>query len=134
MNESYDDIIHLPHPVSKTHPPMSLYNRAAQFAPFAALTGYQAAIEEEARYTEQRIELAEDDYRELNRKMTTIAAHVNEHPAASITYFQPDGYKDGGAYLTITQTIKAINEDTHEIILDTGQAIPLSGIIEIDLD
>ena len=94
---NYDDIIDLPHHVSETHPPMSRADRAAQFSPFAALTGYDAAVRETARMTERRIELDEGVKAELNARLNCILEHLSEHPQVSITYFMPDEKKSGGA-------------------------------------
>lgn len=96
MNKSYDDIIHLPHHVSATHPHMSMAERAAQFSPFAALTGYEDVLTETARKTEQKIELDETIKEELDQKLHLLAEHVQNPPSVSITYFQPDDYKEGG--------------------------------------
>ena len=93
MTDKYDDIINLPHHVSKRHPQMSMMNRAAQFAPFAALTGHSAAIEETARLTESQQELADEDSEILNHKMAYLREAINEHPTISITYFEPDKRK-----------------------------------------
>ena len=92
----YDDIIHLPHHVSRIHPQMSMEDRAAQFSPFAALTGYDAAIVETARLTAQRVELDEYERQALNKKLQFISEHLNEHPKVSITCFVPDARKEGG--------------------------------------
>lgn len=102
MTETYDDIIHLPHHVSKRHPQMSLYNRAAQFAPFAALTGYEEAIIETARLTAPKVDMMEDNQQLLDRKLALLSHSLREQPTVSITYFQPDKKKSGGQYLTFT--------------------------------
>src|ERR1035437_4752031 len=98
MMDPYDDIIHLPHHISTTHPHMSAYDRAAQFAPFAALTGHDAAIAETARLTERRVELDEYSKADLNQRLCIIQDRMDEQPEVSITYFQPDQRKTGGAY------------------------------------
>ena len=105
MTETYDDIIYLPHHVSKRHPQMSLYNRAAQFAPFAALTGYEEAIIETARLTAPKVDMMEDNQQLLDRKLVLLSHSLREQPTVSITYFQPDKKKSGGQYLTITGVI-----------------------------
>ena len=89
MTDNYDDIINLPHHVSTRHPQMSMMNRAAQFAPFAALTGHAAAIEETARLTDTQMELADEDSEILNQKKAYLRKNINEHPPISITYFEP---------------------------------------------
>ena len=106
---NYDDIIDLPHHVSETHPPMSRADRAAQFSPFAALTGYDAAVRESARVTEQRIELDEGVKAELNARLNCILEHLSEHPQVSITYFMPDEKKSGGAYRTVTGAVRKLD-------------------------
>ena len=88
--EKYGDILNLPHHQSKVHPQMSIYDRAAQFSPFAALTGHEAAIKETARLTEEQVELDEDKQEELNEKLQTLIAYATEHPTVSVTYFKPD--------------------------------------------
>ena len=110
MTDNYDDIINLPHHVSKVHPKMSMMNRAAQFAPFAALTGHSEAIEETARLTESQQELADEDSEILNQKMAYLRETINEHPTISITYFEPDKKKAGGAYKTIEGQLQNIDD------------------------
>ena len=100
--EKYGDILNLPHHQSKVHPQMSIYDRAAQFSPFAALTGHEAAIKETARLTEEQVELDEDKQEELNEKLQTLIAYATEHPTVSVTYFKPDDKKTGGEYVTAT--------------------------------
>ena len=109
MNK-YEDIINLPHHVSKTRKPMSLYNRAAQFAPFAALTGYDDAIKETSRITEKRIELSEELKNMLNQKIKLISENIKLQPKVSITYFVPDNKKSGGVYKTISGNVRRIDE------------------------
>ena len=109
MNK-YEDIINLPHHVSKTRKPMSLYNRAAQFAPFAALTGYDDVIKETSRITEQRIELSEELKNMLNQKIKLISENIKLQPKVSITYFVPDNKKSGGVYKTISGNVRRIDE------------------------
>jgi hypothetical protein len=130
MNE-YDDIINLPHHVSSKHPQMSMMNRAAQFAPFAALTGHSAAISETARLTESQQELA-DEYSEiLNQKMAYLWEVINEHPTISITYFEPDKRKPGGKYVSIEGQLQNIDDYNQTIVLKNGEAIPLKSILDI---
>lgn len=109
MNK-YKDIINLPHHVSKTRKPMSLYNRAAQFAPFAALTGYDDAIKETARLTEERIELSDELKNMLNQKIKLIIENIKLQPEVAITYFVPDNKKSGGVYKTISGNVRRIDE------------------------
>jgi hypothetical protein len=132
MMEAYDDIIHLPHHVSATRPHMTAIDRAAQFSPFAALTGYDTAIKETARLTDERLEL--DDYIKdaLSDRLQTIADHMKEYPEIAITYFQPDSRKDGGAYVTAIGTAKKIDEYERIVVLTDGTAIPMDEIVSID--
>lgn len=132
MTKKYDDIIHLPHHVSKTRPQMEIINRAAQFSPFAALTSHNAAIEETARLTEARVELDKYVKKALNHKLQIIADQLKEHPEITITYFQPDEKKDGGAYVTATGTVKKINLYERVLILTDDREIPIDEIISIE--
>ena len=134
MNGPYDDIIHLPHPVSKKHPPMSAIDRAAQFSPFAALTGYDAAVKETARLTDARLELDEYEIAALNDRLQVISARLAERPKVSITYFLPDSKKAGGAYVTVTGWVKKINANERAAIMEDGTRIPIEDIIEIKGD
>ena len=132
MNE-YDDIINLPHHVSKSHPQMSMMNRAAQFAPFAALTGHSAAIEETARLTDEQQELADEDSDALNQKMAYLRETINEHPTITITYFEPDKKKAGGKYKSIEGQLQNIDDYTQTIILKSGVSIPFASILDIQI-
>ena len=128
----YDDIINLSHHVSSRHPQMPMMNRAAQFSPFAALTGYDDAVRETARLTDEKIELDEYEKEELDRKIQWIGSHLDEHIPVSITYFQPDDRKAGGAYEKIVDTIRKINVYEHEILLTKGTKIPIMNILLMD--
>ena len=130
----YDDIIHLPHHVSKTHLQMSMEDRAAQFSPFAALTGYDAAIAETARLTDQRVELDEYERQALNEKLQSISEHLKDHPKVSITYFLPDAWKAGGEYVTVTGNIKKLDDYEHRIVLMDGSRILMEDVTIIDMD
>ena len=132
MTDNYDDIIHLPRHVSKRHPQMSLYNRAAQFAPFSALTGYGEAIVETARQTNPKIEIMEDDRQLMDRKLSILTTCLEEEPTITITYFQPDGRKDGGQYLTITSVVKAIRTNERIIIMKDRKKISIDAIIGLE--
>ena len=129
----YDDIIHLPHHVSHNHPQMPMMARAAQFAPFAALTGYDAVIHETARLTEGQMELEEYDNERLNRKFAELMTILDNHPEITVSYFLPDEHKTGGRYTTASGTVKKI--DTYEQLLwmDDGTKIPIADIMDIDL-
>ena len=131
MTDSYDDIINLPHHVSSKHPQMSMMNRAAQFAPFAALTGHAAAIEETARLTDEQMELADEDNEILNQKMAYLWEAINEHPTISITYFEPDKKKAGGKYVSIEGLLQNIDDYNQTIVLKNGEAIPMKYILDI---
>lgn len=132
MNE-YDDIINLPHHVSKVHPQMSMMNRAAQFAPFAALTGHAAAIEETARLTDEQHELADEDSEALNQKMAYLRETINEHPTITITYFEPDKKKAGGKYKSIEGLLQNIDDYTQTIVLKSGVSVPFASILDIQI-
>ncbi len=132
-NGDYDDIIDLPHHVSTTRPRMSRLDRAAQFAPFAALTGYGAAIKETARLTDERSELGEYELMELNAGIHMLMERIDEHPQVEITYFKPDERKDGGAYLTVKSRAKRLNEYERFLLLEDGTEIPFDDIYKIEL-
>ena len=126
-NSRYSDILNLPRPVSPTRRPMPALERAAQFSPFAALTGYDAAIAESARTTEQKAELGEWELKELNEKLRLLIAAPN-HPLITVTYFQPDLRKQGGAYVTLTERYKKIRLTERELVLADGTVISLDAI------
>lgn len=134
MNHSYDDIIHLPHHVSNTRPRMPIANRAAQFAPFAALSGYDAAVKETARLTDRQIELGESELAILDRKLQVLADHLAEQPEVAITYFQPDEKKAGGAYVIATGRVKKVDDFEGVIVLTSGERILFERILEIESD
>ncbi len=130
MNENYEDIIHLPHPNSKRHPRMSMLNRAAQFAPFAALTGYGNVITESARLTEDQISLEEDDQKRLNRTLANLLEE-SPHPYIAVRYFKPDRRKQGGSYEQYVGTLKRIDDYEQLLFFTTGKRIPLSAVVDI---
>ena len=132
--DNYDDIINLPHHVSKRHPQMSMWNRAAQFAPFAALTGYDAAIQESGRFTDNWVGLSESGNEEMNRKMELIVSMLPEHPSVTIEYFVPDGHKEGGSYQNYIGNVKRIDEYEKCIEFTDGKKVPLDVIREIKID
>ena len=126
----YSDIIDLPHHVSQVHPRMSLLNRAAQFAPFAALTGYGAAIDEAARLTQRRIELSEGEKEALNGKLAALAQHL---PAeATVTYFVPDPRKEGGRYVAETFVVRQIIPSEGAMHLAGGRTIDLDCVLDVE--
>lgn len=133
MTKTYDDIIHLPHHVSTTRPHMAAIDRAAQFSPFAALTGYDAAIKETARLTDKRVELDEAMKEALSNKLQMVADRLKERPEIAITYFQPDGKKNGGAYVTVINTVKKIDVYERIVVMTDGKVIPVDEIVSIDI-
>lgn len=130
----YDDIIHLPHHVSKTRPQMSMEDRAAQFSPFAALTGYDAAILETGRLTEEKSELGEETQAILDRKQRYLAEKIDTKPEITVTYFVPDEKKSGGAYSTVTGFLKRIDEYERVLMLTDGRKIQLDAVLDIESD
>ena len=131
MKEDYFDIINLPHHVSRNHPQMPMEARAAQFAPFAALTGYDAVIHETARLTDKQVELEEYDNDRLNRIFSELMDSLEKHPMVTVSYFKPDEHKAGGAYMTVSGKLKKI--DTYEQIMkmEDGTVIPIGGIMDL---
>lgn len=127
----YEDIINLPHHVSYRHPRMSRIDRAAQFAPFAALTGYGAAVEETARLTEGLTELDETARALLNEKLRMLADFLDSEPQISITYFRPDERKTGGSYVTVSGIVKTLDEYTRTVTMRDQTVIPMEHIREI---
>ncbi len=131
-NGPYDDILYLPHPVSAAHPPMPAAERAAQFSPFAALTGYEDAIEETERMTQERLELTEDEKAALDEKLCALLAEAGSCPQAEITLFLPDERKEGGAYVTYEGTIKKVDMAARLICLEDGRTVPMDEIVGIE--
>ena len=131
MSGLYDDIINLPHHVSTTCPRMPIANRAAQFSPFAALTGYDAAIAETARLTDERKELSDDMLETLSMKLGMLEDAIADRPEVSVTYFQKDEKKAGGAYITATGAVKKIDDYEGVIVLVNGKKINIRDILDI---
>lgn len=131
MAENYDDIINLPHYISKKHRPMPREARAAQFAPFAALTGYESDVNEAARYTGKRRELGEYETERLNRRINEIRNGIHGSTEVIITYFKPDEKKAGGEYLNIGGRVRKIDDYGRTLTLTSGASIPLDDISEI---
>ena len=127
----YDDMLLLPHHVSPRRKPMPLADRAAQFSPFAALTGYDAAIRETARLTDDFVELSEDAKALLNEKLMLLKETIHTHPEATVTYFQEDGRKSGGAYVTVTGHVHRVDEYSRTLQLDDGTTISIELISEL---
>ena len=127
----YEDIVDLPHHISKKHPQPTMADRAARFAPFAAITGYEEMVLEEARVTDERIEMDESSKAALNEKLNMILEFIDEQPEVSITYFEPDKRKAGGAYITVTGTVKRIDEYEHLVIMTDGKKINIDEIYNL---
>lgn len=133
MTSPYDDIIDLPHHVSERRAHMPLRSRAAQFAPFAALTGYEDAVREAERATASRRELCEDDVLELNAKLRLLSERIAETPYAEVTYYVPDKRKPGGEYVTVSGNVRLIEECTRLLVFCGGRRVPIDDISEISL-
>lgn len=132
--EKYREIIDLPHHVSKTRPQMSMSDRAAQFAPFAALTGYDSAIKETGRLTDEKIELDEEALTDLNMRYQLLVDALDEEPEVKITYFKPDERKSGGEYVTVTGTVKKVDDFERLITMQNGTKIPMDDVLAVDWD
>lgn len=130
----YEDIVNLPPHISKRHPQPTMMDRAARFAPFAAITGYEEMVLEEARITEERIDLDEGTLSILNEKLNMIQEFIDEEPEVTITYFEPDKKKSGGAYIDITGTVKRIDEYEHLVIMTDGKKIRIEDIYGLESD
>ena len=128
----YADIIDKPHHVSKKHPPMSMEERAAQFSPFAALTGYEAAVKETARLTDDREELDEDEKAIINAVLQKLEHRLGEQPEVTVTYFVPDERKAGGLRKTITKRLKKIDSDRQVLVLTGGMELAMENLLNID--
>lgn len=132
-DHKYDDILYLPHHVSTKHPQMSLTDRAAQFSPFAALTGHKEALFETGRLTDARVELDENMKAILDEKLRLLLAQADEQPEAVITYFIPDDKKSGGAYVTVQGRIKKFDEYSQTLKMMDGTEIRICEILEIQI-
>lgn len=132
-NSEYDDIIDLPHHTSATRKRMAVIDRAAQFAPFAALTGHDDAIKETARLTEKQTELTEDEKAILNGKLQMLL-DVADPPEVTVTYFKPDDKKSGGEYIHITGVIKRFDEYKRAVIMADKNEIPIEMLYGIDCE
>ncbi len=130
-DHQYDDIINMEHHKSKKHPPMSLYARSAQFAPFAALTGYEDAVRETAREVGERIEIDDELKNILDGKIQILSEQITKKPEVIFTYFVPDLHKEGGAYISIPGVVKKIDTHSQNIILEDRTEIPINDIIDI---
>ena len=132
MSGKYDDIINLPRPVSAKRLPMPIMDRAAQFSPFAALTGYDSVIRETGRLTDGWVELDESRKSALNEKLRLILENIHTQPLVTVTYFQRDERKSGGSYITQTGRVKKIDTYEQTILLTDGLSIPIEGVYEIE--
>ena len=132
MNNRYNEIINLPHHVSKTRPQMPMSDRAAQFAPFAALTGYDAAIKETGRLTDEKIEMDEEALNILNMKFQILVDSLDDEPEVTFTYFKPDERKAGGAYIEVTGTVKKVDDFERLIVMHNGTKMPMDDILNIE--
>ena len=142
-SHEYDDIINMPHHTSSKHPQMSLYDRAAQFSPFAALTGFESAIEETGRITERRVELSEDEkevldlrFREIRENLSggkKSAQCVGERLLVTLTYFQADALKEGGEYVTVTGKVKKIDEEEHRLVFEDGMSVAMDEVVGCEI-
>ena len=131
-NHSYDDIINLPNPTSTKHPRMPLSDRAAQFSPFAALTGHEADIKETARRTDEKLMLSDEVIAEINVKLNLIAETIGTQQRIRITYFVPDNKKAGGAYISCSGCVKKIDEYEHTVVMEDKTVIPIEQISDIE--
>jgi len=129
----YDDILNLPHHVSSTRPHMSMHDRAAQFSPFAALTGYDDTVRETTRLTDEKQELTADRINDLNQKIAFLNEHAEERPQITVEYFIPDGKKSGGKYVILSGEFRRVDEYNHNMVFTSGEEIPLNDIFEIDV-
>ena len=127
----YEDIIHLPRHVSINRKHMPIHDRAAQFSPFAALTGFDGAIKETARLTDQRIILDEDEKTILDEKLRILQEQLSRQHEIEIVYFKPDERKDGGAYISIMGTVKKIDGYEHAVVMHDGTRIPIEDMVDI---
>ncbi len=130
----YDDIIHLPHHVSKTRPQMSMHDRAAQFSAFAALVGFDAIIEETKRFTNSKVELSDYETEIINEKLMILSDNLSLHPSVTVRFFLPDERKDGGEYITFRGTVKKIDPIGQVMIFMDGSKIPLENIYSVKSD
>ena len=129
----YDDIINLPRHVSSTRPQMPMIDRAAQFMPFRALIGYEGAVQETARLTEDRAELTEDEKSILDKKLQSLADRISSKPQITVTWFRPDQKKTGGAYVTTTGQLKKLDDFAGVLILLSGERIVIEDILDIQI-
>ena len=130
----YEDIVNLPRHISKVHPQATMADRAARFSPFAAISGYEDMVKEAARVTEERIDITDATKELLNEKLNMIIEFLDEEPEVTITYFEPDKKKDGGAYISITGTVKRIDEYERIVLMSDDKKIRIDEIYAIESD
>lgn len=130
MVENYNDIINLPQHVSATHRAMSLHDRAAQFSPFAALTGYDAQIAETGRLTDEKAELDEDRQAKIDACLQILLDNAAERPEISVMYYLPDEKKSGGKYITVNGAFRRIDESIGTVVLTDGTNIRIADIAD----
>jgi len=130
-NQSYNDIINLPHYVSRQREHMPMLSRAAQFSPFAAVVGYDGAIKETARRTDKKIELDEAEKTILDQKLRIVQEQLHRGKEITIVYFKKDALKEGGVYTTITGVVKKINRYEYVVAMQDGTKIPIKEITDI---
>lgn len=130
----YEDIVNLPRHISKVHPQATMADRAARFSPFAAISGYEDMVKEAARVTEERIDITDATKELLNEKLNMIIEFLDEEPEVAITYFEPDKKKDGGAYISITGTVKRIDEYERIVLMSDDKKIRIEEIYAIESD
>ena len=131
MKDDYRELLHLPHHRSQTHAPMPRRDRAAQFAPFAALTGFDAQLRETERQTQSQAEPNEDALQELDQSLHTLFACVHTQPAVQVRWFVPDAKKSGGAYKTAAGRVLQLDRNRSLLVLDSGPVIALGAIAEL---
>lgn len=130
----YDDIIHLPHHVSPRRSGMTMHDRAAQFSPFAALTGYENIIEETGRLTQCQSELTDSSVEKIDSQLRILEENSHISPTVTVTYFEPDRYKTGGQHVTVTGNVKKVDTYGQDLVLTDGRAIPLEAIRTLRCD
>ena len=130
----YEDIVNLPRHISQVHPQATMADRAARFSPFAAISGYEDMVKEAARVTEERIDITDATKELLNEKLNMIIEFLDEEPEVTITYFEPDKKKDGGAYISITGTVKRIDEYERIVLMSDDKKIRIDEIYAIESD
>jgi len=128
----YEDIVNLPRPISRKHPQPTMSERAARFAPFAAITDYEEMVLEEARVTEERVALDENALTLLNKKLNVLQEFSDRTPVIKVTYFEPDKKKSGGSYMTVTETVKRVDPYKKLLVLNGGKKIPIEDIFRLE--